>query len=272
MSDPNDREFEDFLAGRDKVSKAYREATRSTQAPEELDAAILAAARQAASRPKAARRPRWIRPMALAATLILSLSVLVNIWRDPVSRELASPTMDAAVLPPAPKKMITEPSDLAQASRSSGRLHSAQPESMAKGEEEKIDSFAASQEAREAQAQAIQEAKSSPNRDVEPNPDQRSAPHKSASTPSTREKASARMAPEPEAQAVPSAPIAGATPTMPEALRKERPERQARLMREHEEAVSKPEQAEPPSQNKARSCRRSRCQRKTRTSAQAQKG
>ena len=91
---PDDQELEDFLAGRGRIAEAYREARRSESAPAELDAAILAAARDA-TRATVVRRPRWLAPLALAATLALSLSVLMNIWRDPVLREQAGAPLSA---------------------------------------------------------------------------------------------------------------------------------------------------------------------------------
>jgi len=87
---PDDRELEDFLAGRHPVGKAYREASEHETAPPELDAAILTAAREAVRTPRA-RRPRWFQPVAVAATLALSLGVLLNIWRDPETREQMAP-------------------------------------------------------------------------------------------------------------------------------------------------------------------------------------
>ncbi|THD05389.1 hypothetical protein B1810_01230 [Panacagrimonas perspica] len=87
---PDDRELEDFLAGRHPVGKAYREASGQDTAPPELDALILGAAREAVRTPRA-RRPRWFQPVAVAATLALSLGVLLNIWRDPGTREQMAP-------------------------------------------------------------------------------------------------------------------------------------------------------------------------------------
>ena len=99
---PDDRELEEFLAGRGRISEAYREARRTESVPAELDAAILAAAREA-TRLSVVRRPRWLAPLALAATLALSLSVLMNIWRDPVLRE------QVATSPSAERVVITAP-------------------------------------------------------------------------------------------------------------------------------------------------------------------
>lgn len=90
---PDDRELEDFLAGRHPVGKAYRDASETEFAPRELDDSILAMARESIrSAPPARRRPRWVQPMAVAATLGLSLSVLMNLWRDPDTRGQMAPT------------------------------------------------------------------------------------------------------------------------------------------------------------------------------------
>lgn len=83
---PDDRDLEAFLAGRGRISQAYGVAKDEDTAPAELDAAILEMARAEARR-KIVRRPRWLAPLALAATLALSLSVLMTIWRDPVLRD-----------------------------------------------------------------------------------------------------------------------------------------------------------------------------------------
>tara|TARA_R110000850_G_scaffold67188_2_gene149539 strand:- start:55128 stop:56198 length:1071 start_codon:yes stop_codon:yes gene_type:complete len=248
MSDPNDREFEDFLAGRDKVSKAYREATRSTQAPEELDAAILAAARQAASRPKAARRPRWIRPMALAATLILSLSVLVNIWRDPVSRELASPAMDTAVFPPELGEPATAPSEPLPSARDSGNLSSTQLEarSKAKAQISESASGAAEQAISETQEQPIQQGHPKPESD----PSKKSVPSKPVPAAQATERNAARVAPESKTEVVaPAPPIAGAATMMSDDIRVDEPETQANVIQEREKAASKAEHQERRSQS-----------------------
>lgn len=92
---PDDRELDDFLAGKHPVGRAYREVSEHETAPRELDDAILRMAREHAA-PKAdavtpRRRPRWVQPVALAATLALSLSVLINIWREPSLRQQAVP-------------------------------------------------------------------------------------------------------------------------------------------------------------------------------------
>lgn len=99
---PDDRELEDFFAGRHPVGRAYREASENDAAPTELDAAILAAARESV-RTRIVRRLRWVQPVALAATLVLGLSVLMNVWRDPQTRERIVPAA-----PVAPKQVTGE--------------------------------------------------------------------------------------------------------------------------------------------------------------------
>lgn len=108
---PDDRELEDFLAGKHPVGRAYREASENQTAPRELDDAILRMAREHAAQSKAEtvapirRRPRWLQPLAVAATLALSLGVLMNIWRDPSLRDQVAPEHEvapAATAPPSP--------------------------------------------------------------------------------------------------------------------------------------------------------------------------
>lgn len=96
---PDDRELDGFLDGRHPLGKAYREATQADTAPRELDDAILRMAREAAAQapPRRARRPRWIQPLAIAATLTLSLGVLLNLWRDPAMRGQVAPGQDTTL-------------------------------------------------------------------------------------------------------------------------------------------------------------------------------
>jgi hypothetical protein len=93
---PDDRELEDFLAGKHPVGRAYREVSEQQTAPRELDDAILKMAREHVAPTHDTvvplrRRPRWVQPVALAATLALSVGVLMNIWRDPALRQQAAP-------------------------------------------------------------------------------------------------------------------------------------------------------------------------------------
>jgi hypothetical protein len=132
---PDDRELEDFLAGLHPVGKAYREASKGQGAPPELDAAILGAAREAVQTRRAVtRRPRWVQPVAVAATLALSLGILMNLWRDPVTREQMAPTAADVDLQRAKEDSLKEGADAAlparkaeQASAAAGALRDAAP-------------------------------------------------------------------------------------------------------------------------------------------------
>ncbi|MES2491475.1 MAG: hypothetical protein V4607_16945 [Pseudomonadota bacterium] len=83
---PDDRELEDFLAGRGKVREVYR-ANAQEQSPAAMDEAILRMSEQALAAPVAvvAKKPRAMRPwntsLAAAAVLLLSLQVR----QDPVA-------------------------------------------------------------------------------------------------------------------------------------------------------------------------------------------
>lgn len=94
---PDDQLLTEFLAGEGAVRAAYREVAQQ-QAPAHLDAAILQAA-QAAARPAPRLRRRWQVPMAAAAVMVLSFSVLLQVQRDPAAQKelMAPPAAPAAV-------------------------------------------------------------------------------------------------------------------------------------------------------------------------------
>lgn len=79
-----DRELEDFLAGRDAASQAYRDTRALTNAPNELDRVVLAMARTDLEQRRLRRRSwRSLRlPVALAATVVLSFSLLPALIRE----------------------------------------------------------------------------------------------------------------------------------------------------------------------------------------------
>lgn len=65
------------------VGKAYRQlAVEKT--PQHLDAAVLEAAHKAVARPQYARSRAWTRPLAWAATIVLTVAVVIEINRVPV--------------------------------------------------------------------------------------------------------------------------------------------------------------------------------------------
>ncbi len=75
-----DKEFEAFLTGESELADRYTELGRE-EPPPELDAQILAVARNAAKVHRVEFGPRggWLKPVALAATVLLSLSLVMNI-------------------------------------------------------------------------------------------------------------------------------------------------------------------------------------------------
>jgi hypothetical protein len=90
---PNDRELEDFLAGRGQVHGVYHAAAQE-KSPAAVDEAILKMAAQAAAEPvvpsvKVRPARRWPRSIAAAAVLVLSLAVFIQIRRDPVAERAA---------------------------------------------------------------------------------------------------------------------------------------------------------------------------------------
>lgn len=107
MTEPDDRELEQYLKGDSPLSRRYREASREA-APPELDEAILARARS-----ELRRRPhgisRWLTPVALAASVMLGINLGWNVYKAaPPPGEVSqskgvteSPAADATEPPPA---------------------------------------------------------------------------------------------------------------------------------------------------------------------------
>ena len=81
------------------VSRTYREIA-DEQTPERLDRAILAEAARAA-RPRYARSRAWTRPLAWAATIALSVAIVLELTQvpapDDAAFELAAPDFDDTV-------------------------------------------------------------------------------------------------------------------------------------------------------------------------------
>jgi hypothetical protein len=103
MTSPEDRELEDFLARRSRVTAAWRELP-GEEPPPALDARVRALA-AAELRPQERERAaplRWLRPAALAATLVLSISLVLRLDREaePPAERLASGPVDVRVIPP----------------------------------------------------------------------------------------------------------------------------------------------------------------------------
>ena len=106
---PDDRLLQEFLDGQGEVTRAYRASVRPA-APPELEPAVLQIARDALGRPVIRQRrspwlQRWRLPLAAAASLVLSLGVLLNLQQD---RELHGQAFDMVAMPPAPAPQVQE--------------------------------------------------------------------------------------------------------------------------------------------------------------------
>lgn len=102
---PDDRELDDFLSGRHPISDAYGK-TKNGKTPADAEAAIFDFAETTARSNRVRRRVRWQRPLAVAAVLVLSLGVLLNVWqgtevREPGPASDASMQQEVAVATPA---------------------------------------------------------------------------------------------------------------------------------------------------------------------------
>jgi len=101
---PDDRELEQFLARRSELSRLHRAAAESEGAPNELDAPVLARAREELRRlpPRKQRWQHWTRPLALAASLVVVLSVAWLMPQETLPRTARVEYLPApAALPPA---------------------------------------------------------------------------------------------------------------------------------------------------------------------------
>ncbi len=81
----SDTEFEDYLAGKTSLSKAYQQ-TPETGPSEAIDNAILSAAREAVSKKHSGASGKgynWYVPMALAASVFVALGVIRIYSSDP---------------------------------------------------------------------------------------------------------------------------------------------------------------------------------------------
>ena len=94
MTQPDDRELEQYLEGGSKLSRRYRDAS-SESAPPELDEAILARARAELKR-KPPSLNRILTPVALAASVVLGVNLAWNLYQvEPVPEGLRQPQAKA---------------------------------------------------------------------------------------------------------------------------------------------------------------------------------
>ena len=108
-SSDHGREFDRYLQGDSGLSRLYKQ-TATEQPPAELDAAILARARdEAGPRPRRGRRPfarTWFVPISLAAVLVLAVGLVTLMYEQggtPFAPEPLPPT-DKKTLEPAEQR------------------------------------------------------------------------------------------------------------------------------------------------------------------------
>lgn len=119
MFEPDDRELDDFLEGRSGISRTYAEGKRETS-PSSADAAIRALAREDLRRAAHGgwRRMRLLRPLALAACMVLALGVLLQLRNEPEMRE-ALPVPAPQALPETVPMIPVQPLERSEAPSSS---------------------------------------------------------------------------------------------------------------------------------------------------------
>ena len=115
---PDDHELEQFLARRSELSRLHRAAVEAEGAPPELDAPVLALAREALRHAPARRWQRWGRPLALAASLVLVVSLAWVAQQRPLQQE-AVPTPSAAATAPVAYEASPAPADAPSATAAS---------------------------------------------------------------------------------------------------------------------------------------------------------
>jgi hypothetical protein len=91
------------------VTQAYRD-TKGERAPEALNRSILDQAAKAA-RPRYSRIRSWTRPMAWAATAMLSVAIVLQLTQTPTPDEIGVDVRTIEIVPPAdmPAERVEEP-------------------------------------------------------------------------------------------------------------------------------------------------------------------
>lgn len=98
----DDRLLDEYLRGDSPLSRVYRE-TGKEEPPAHVDAAILAQAKAAITTHRGGK-PRWLMPLSLAATVVLSVGVVLLMSKQGVS---PVPTETPSVAPPVTDKTPT---------------------------------------------------------------------------------------------------------------------------------------------------------------------
>ena len=112
MSEPIDKTFEEYLGRESQLSKRYR-ALGADEVPAELDNRVLAQARQAvAVKPASSRKKpawmRWTAPLALAASMVLVISIVIE---SGTQHEVTMRDMAATLPQSAPEQAAATASD-----------------------------------------------------------------------------------------------------------------------------------------------------------------
>jgi hypothetical protein len=99
-----DDEFEAYLRRRARIDRRLKSLDR-LEPPPELDRIIIGQARQAIQGAPPAtmfRAPRWALPMGMAATILISLSILLDLGvRDAIRKDAGRPAAMARAVAPA---------------------------------------------------------------------------------------------------------------------------------------------------------------------------
>lgn len=81
MTNPSDKELDDYLRRESPVSERYR-TLDADDVPPALDVAVMAQARAAVAKPQRQRRPAWVRwgsPLALAASAVMIVAIVLEV-------------------------------------------------------------------------------------------------------------------------------------------------------------------------------------------------
>jgi outer membrane biosynthesis protein TonB len=107
---PDDHELEQFLARRSELSRLHRASTEGEGAPSELDAPVLAQAQAELRRPlvRSRRLPRWSGALALAASLVLVVSLAWMAQQQPLRQAVAPAAAPLPASPAANEGVVTE--------------------------------------------------------------------------------------------------------------------------------------------------------------------
>jgi hypothetical protein len=110
VSDPNDKLLDEYLRRESAVSQRYRE-VEADEVPPELDAKVLAQAR-AATATQRKSKPAWMKwsaPLALAASGVLIVAIVLEVGvQEDVRMPAAKTEQTTTIPPPSPEAQVVE--------------------------------------------------------------------------------------------------------------------------------------------------------------------